>query len=122
MYFGRNVHTRDEKVFVSRMVNGAFSEPEELGDVFNTPDREAMILMAPHETFMLVTQTTDGRSERITVSYRRPDGSWTERIDAPLSFTGGFLTLSPDGKYLFLLGEGIYWVEASFIDDLRPEF
>jgi len=122
MYFGRDVHTRRERIFVSRMVDGAFSEPENLDDAFNSPLREAMILVAPDETFMLISQTRDGRSERVTISYKRPDGSWTERIDTPLQSSGGFLALSPDGKYLFFLGEGIYWIDASFIDDLKPEY
>ena len=121
MYFGRDAYTRNEKVLVSRMVDGAFSEPEELGDAFNSPDTESMILVAPDESFMLVSQTTDGRSERVTVSYKRPDGSWTERIDTPLRSTGGFLALSPDGEYLFFLEEGICWMEVSFINDLKPE-
>lgn len=121
MYFGRDVHTRNERVFVSRMVDGVFSEPEELGSAFNTPDRETMILVAPDETFMLVSQTTDGRSERVTVSYKQADGSWTERIDTSYE-TGGFMALSPDGEYLFFLGEGIYWVDTSFIEDLKPEY
>jgi hypothetical protein len=122
MYFGRDVHTRNEKVFVSRMVDGAFMEPEELGDAFNSPEREAMILVAPDETFMLISQSPDGRGERVTVSYRRPDGSWTERIETPLRLTGGFMALSPDGKYLFVMAEGISWMDASFIDDLKPEY
>jgi hypothetical protein len=122
MYFGRHVHTRNEKVFVSRMVDGEFTEPEELGDAFNTPAREGMILVAPDESYMLISQTTFGMAnERVTVSYRRSDGSWTERIDTPLTFTGGFMALSPDGRYLFFLGEGILWMEASFLEELKPE-
>ncbi len=123
MYFGRYVHTRNEKIFVSRMVDGAFSDPEELGKAFNTPAREGMILVAPDESFMLISQTPFGSpDERVTVSYKRPDGGWTERIDTPLTFTGGFLALSPDGRYLFFLGEGILWVETSFIEDLKPDY
>ncbi|MGD2123938.1 MAG: hypothetical protein PVJ76_19460 [Gemmatimonadota bacterium] len=123
MYFGRHVHTRNEKVFVSRMVDGVFSEPEELGDAFNTPAREGMILVAPDESFMLVSQTPLGMAdERVMVSYQRPDGTWTERIETPLTFTGGFLSLSPDGNYLFFLGEGILWVGTSFIEELKPGY
>jgi len=123
MYFGRHVHSRNEKVFVSRMVDGVFSEPEELGPAFNTPAREGMILVAPDESYMLVSQTPFGMAdERVMVSYKRPDGSWTERIETPLTFTGGFLSLSPDGRYLFFLGEGILWVETSFIEELKPGY
>lgn len=32
-----------------------------------------------------------------------------------------FLALSPDAKYLFLLGETKYWVCTSFVEDLKPK-
>ena len=32
------------------------------------------------------------------------------------------LALSPDGEYLFFLEEGICWMEAWFINDLKPEY
>jgi len=62
---------------------------------------------------------TQHSASELCVSFRKADGSWTERIKTPYE-CGGFLALSPDGKYLFMLNEGIIWVSTSFIEDLRP--
>jgi hypothetical protein len=119
LYFARNPLLRNEKIFVSRFVNGAFTEPEELGTAFNSEAGELAILVAPDESYMLISQIDDRHSSELNISYKNPDGSWTERIKTPY-YTGGFLALSPDGKYLFMLEEGITWVSTSFIEELRP--
>ncbi|MDH5768423.1 MAG: hypothetical protein OEZ31_05635, partial [Nitrospirota bacterium] len=60
------------------------------------------------------------RSSELNICYKKADGTWTDRIKTPYS-CGGFLALSPDGKYLFFLQEGICWVNTSFIDELKPQ-
>ncbi|MBN2394654.1 MAG: SUMF1/EgtB/PvdO family nonheme iron enzyme [Anaerolineae bacterium] len=121
LYFSRDPFTEREKIFVSRLVNGAFTEPEQLGESYDSDDYEVAILIAPHEEYMLIEQmNTQHTSSALTVSYKRADGTWSDRIKAPYE-CGGFLALSPDGEYLFFLGEGIYWVSTSFIDDLKPQ-
>jgi WD40 repeat protein len=120
LYFSRDPFTAREEVFVSRFVNGALAEPEKLGESYNSDDYEVAILIAPNEEYMLIEQMNmQHTSTKLTISYKRADGSWSDRIQAPYE-CGGFLALSPDGEYLFFLGEGIYWVNTSFIDDLRP--
>jgi len=120
MIFSRDLMTAREKVFMSRWVDGAFAEPEQLGAPFDSDAHELAIVMAPDEAFLLVALTRTGREDELYISYREPDGGWTERIRTPYQ-CGGFLALSPDGAYLFFLGEGIYWVDTSFVDRLRPE-
>jgi Tol biopolymer transport system component len=120
LYFTRNLMSSDEGVFVSRFVDGEFTEPEELDKSYNSDDYEIAILIAPDEAYMLIWQTNSERNSRLTVSYKQTDGSWSDRIEAPY-YCGGFLALSPDGKYLFFENEGICWVSSSFIDDLKPE-
>lgn len=120
LYFSRDPFTANEEIFVSRFVNGKFSEPEKLGDSYNSTDYEVAVLLAPDEEYMLIWQINSKHSSKLTVSYKKEDGSWTERIQAPY-YCGGFLALSPDGKYLFFENEGICWVSTSFIDDLKPE-
>ena len=56
----------------------------------------------------------------LNISYKKEDGSWSDRIKTPYQ-CGEFLSLSPDGKYLFCLQEGISWINTSFIDDLKPQ-
>ncbi len=120
LYFSRNPFTNNEEIFVSKLVDGAFAEPEELGASYNSAGYELAILIGPEEEYMLIESTDDQRSSFLTVSYKKADGSWTDRIKTHYE-CGGFLALSPDGEYLFFLGErGIYWVDTSFIGDLKP--
>jgi WD40 repeat protein len=120
LYFSRDPFTANEEIFVSRFVDGAFTEPVKLGESYNSDDYEVAILIAPNEEYMLIEQmNTQHTSSRLTISYKSADGSWSDRIKTPYE-CGGFLALSPDGEYLFFLGEGIYWVSTSFVDDLKP--
>ncbi len=77
--------------------------------------------IAPDGSYILFD--IDGGSHMF-VSFRQDDGTWGTAIDLtkhgldPLA-GGGYV--SPDGKYLFFaLKDDIWWVDASFIEDLRP--
>ena len=120
LYFSRDPFTNHEEVFVSRWIDGKFSEPEKLGKSFNSDAPEMVILVEPNEEYMLIEQRNAQYTSDLCVSYKRPDGSWSERIKTPYSF-GGFLALSPDGKYLFFLNEEICWMRTDFVEDLKPE-
>jgi hypothetical protein len=119
MYFTRNLMTPRETVLVSRFEDGTFVQPEELGQGFNSAVTEFAIVLGPDEDYMLINQQADPGSANVFVSYRKSDGSWGERIKTPY-YSGGFMALSPDGEYLFLMEEGIYWVSTSFVEELRP--
>lgn len=120
MYFTRNLLRSDEEILISRFVDGAFTAPEKLGESYNTDAPEYAIVIGPNEDYMLINQKVEAPSSaNVFISYKNVDGSWSERIKTPY-YSGGFLALSPDGKYLFLMGEAIYWVSTSFVRDLRP--
>jgi hypothetical protein len=119
LYFSRDPFTTREAIFVSRFTGGVFTEPEELGGSYNSEASEIALLVAPDERYMLVDQMNAQYSSDLYISYRHDDGSWSDRIRTPYE-CGGFLALSPDGRYLFMLGEGIYWVSTSFVEELRP--
>ena len=38
----------------------------------------------------------------------------------PPGKTPEFFAFSPDGKYLFYMNEGIWWVSATFFDNFSP--
>ncbi len=120
MIFTRNLMTSREAVFISHYVDGEFTEPEELGDAFNSEAWEFSIVLPQDESYMLTAISRTGREDEVYISYREADGSWTERMKTPYS-SGGFLALSPDDAYLFYLGDGIYWVDTSFVERLKPE-
>jgi len=57
------------------------------------------------------------------VTFRKPDGSWSMAVDLSKHGIGkefGVATVSGDGKYIFLSGNGdIYWVSAKIIEELK---
>jgi len=65
------------------------------------------------------------------ISFRRPDGSWTDRIklDESINTKGDerFPSVSPDGKYFFFnrnspgYSEDVYGVSADFVLSLREK-
>ena len=121
IYFSRNLMRSDEAVLVSRCVNGTFTEPEKLGESYNSKDPELAIVFGPNEEYMLTAViNAQHTSSDLCISYRKADGTWTERIKTPY-YCGGFLALSPDGKYLFMLNEAICWVSTSFVEDLKAK-
>ncbi len=119
LIFSRCPYTSQEKVYISRFVDGVFVEPERLQAPFDSDAYELAIVIARDESYMLINITRTGFEDELYISYREADGGWTERIRAPYQ-CGGFLALSPDGQYLFFLGEGIYWVDTSFVEELNP--
>jgi len=120
MYFSRNLMRSDEEVLVSRFVNGAFTEPEKLGEAYDSEAPELAIVFGPDEEYMLTAVINAQHTSDLCISYRKAGGTWTERIKTPY-YCGGFLALSPDGKYLFMLNEAICWVSTSFVEDLKPK-
>lgn len=119
IYFTRNLMSNNEQIFISRFENGSFVPPEKLGESYNTDEVEFVILLGPNEEYMLIDQSDSQHSSHVYISFKNTDGTWGERIKTPY-YAGGFLALSPDGKYLFMMGEAIYWVSTSFLKTLKP--
>ncbi|OGU61888.1 MAG: hypothetical protein A2V66_13535 [Ignavibacteria bacterium RBG_13_36_8] len=121
-------------IYRSKFVDGKYLEPERL------PDEEINYLfncahpyIAPDESYLIF----DGRDERknsddtdLFISYRVNDGGWTKAINigAPINSDADEMaaSVSPNGKYLFFHSDrmgsaDIFWVDASFIEKLRPK-
>ncbi len=116
-------------IYCSRLVNGAYEEPKNLGAVINGPGIDHTPFIAPDESYLIYVSAENsadpGRS-RFVISYRGEDGSWSEPVvlGDHIKFRGGGLcpAVTPDGKYMFFIGNGdIYWVSAGFIEELRPK-
>lgn len=120
LYFSRAPGTPNEAVYISRFVAGEFTKPEKLGKDYDSDAAEYAIVFGPNGDYMLTATSNAQHTSDLCVSYREGDGTWTERIKTPYE-CGGFLALSPDGKYLFMLNEGICWVSTSFVEDLKPK-
>lgn len=96
-------------IYRSRLVDGEYREAELLPAPINTEDSEGDALIAPDESFIIITgrapQPPESRDYDLFVSFRREDDSWTERIwlgEKVNSDQGeNCPTLSPDGRYFF---------------------
>ena len=127
IYFSRyNAKASNEaskhEIYVSKRINNNYLQPEKLDKNINSDDSfEFSAYVAPDESYMIIGSTKDRRTSNLFICYKMEKGSWSERIK--LSFGAGhFPSVSPDGKYLFFMThDGIYWVNTSFIEELKPK-
>jgi Tol biopolymer transport system component len=95
-------------IYRSRLINGSYQEPENLGSAINTEFDEYEPLIAPDQSFLIFMASgrpdCNSRSGDLFVSYRK-DGSWTKatslgnEINSPREEYSPMI--SPDGKYFF---------------------
>jgi len=121
----------DRDIYFSEFIDGEYIEPVHAGKEINSEYGEGDVLIAPDESFLIVSIV--GRPDSLGdsdlyISFRQTDGTWSY-----LKNMGNLLNskqsdycpvLSPDGKYLFFsstrTGNGdIYWVDAEIIDELK---
>lgn len=58
--------------------------------------------------------------ENYYISYKNKSNMWHPPVKIHEELQGVSPKVSPDGKYFFFLGGGIYWMPAKFIEELRP--
>ncbi|MTI87527.1 MAG: hypothetical protein FH748_06115 [Balneolaceae bacterium] len=91
----------------SRLVNEKYTEPENLGNIINTPGNDIEGYIAPDESFLIFSsngyKNTRGTYD-LYISYNR-EGAWTkpQNLGDMINSEGWEFgaKLSPDGKYLF---------------------
>ena len=120
-------------IYRSRLIDGVYQTPENLGPVINSENYEGDVFVADDESYLIVSiyGRKDGYGEGdLFISFRSPDDSWS-----PLRNMGGAINsdkrdfcpmVTPDGKYFFFSskrgGEGdIFWVDAKVIKALRDD-
>ena len=118
-------------IYRSRLVDGEYRVAEVLPAPVNTEESEGDALIAPDESFIVVTaRSADGSSRHadLWVSFRREDDSWTERIplgSAVNSDQGeNCPVLSPDGRYFFFTSRRIVGIsgEGESYDELHERW
>lgn len=86
-----------------------------LGMPLNSSYSENDFLIAPDESYILLSRNSNVGAADMFLSFRRPDGRWTnpkkldERINRPGSFYEYGQFISHDGKYLFYTSGGTSW-------------
>ncbi|MFC1564796.1 hypothetical protein ACFL6G_07650 [candidate division KSB1 bacterium] len=119
-------------IYRSRLIDGEYQVPENLGEPVNTEISEYNPYVSPDERFLRYNtgdrQDSYG-SHDLYISFRNDNGTWSEpvnmgkRINTEAGEYKPFVTY--DGKYFFFSssrsGNGdIYWIDAKVIEELRP--
>lgn len=118
-------------LFFSRLENGEYEEPENLGEKINSTEHDWDPFIAPDGRYLIFASTRPGGFgwDDLYICFRSNEGTWSEpinmgeKINSPLSDNRPHVTL--DGNYFFLVsrrtGNGdIYWVDAQVIEELDP--
>ncbi len=118
-------------IYVSRSVDGSYRAPENLGPSINSPGYELSPFIAPDQSYLLFTamDRPDGFGRLdLYISFKTPEGSWTEPVNLGGAVNGPGDDLCPqvtsDGAYLFWNSQRTgnsdnYWMDAGIIEALR---
>jgi Tol biopolymer transport system component len=122
----------DSDLYISKVKNGKYQIPTNLGAKLNTQYHEWDTYVAPNEGYMIYCSTKPGGlgSDDLYVTFKQMDGSWSKpvhmgkEINSQKSENRPYI--SPDGKYLFYAStksgnRDIYWVDAKILDSLKPK-
>jgi ankyrin repeat protein len=110
-------------IYCSKLVDGKWQKPVNIGPPVNTDKSEEMPFIAPDGSYLLFSRTYD-----LHISYRKEDGGWTEPVNLGEPINSPSIDIcpmiTPDGKYLFFLSQRgweshIWWVDAGFIKKLK---
>lgn len=117
LYFGarQNGSIHNMRIYYSEYNNGEYSRPkiiESLKDVnahspYISPDASYLIISKPGGLNILFKKRNDSWTDGINIS----DYTGIEGGECPI--------VTHDGKYLFFIFGMSYWVDASFIEELR---
>jgi ankyrin repeat protein len=117
----------EKNIYRSEYKNGEYQKPVNLTELLKNDTLQGRCpFISPDGDYLLFTA-----EDKIHVSFKRNDWSWTNRIplgdEINVRGLNGSPRVTPDGKYIFFVsaGEGrpwgIYWVSADVINRLRKE-
>jgi len=118
------------EIYRSRLLGGAYQEPERLPDAVNALFQTCDSYVAPDESYLVFVAFPgtghEGNPGGLYVSFRDTAGTWSAARDLRptiASVEGGYATISPDGSYLFFTrrvaggqtGTDVYWVDSDVV-------
>lgn len=117
-------------LYLSKLVNGQYEEPVNLGDNLNTEYHEWDTYIAPDESYMIYCSMMPGGlgEDDLYITYWQHDCSWGKpihlgnEINSEKSDNRPYVT--PDGKYFFFTStkrgnRDIFWVDTRVFETLR---
>ncbi len=113
----------------SRLIDGIREEPRTL-EIDMAPIKKSHPFIAPDEPYLIFDSRRENGNLDMYISFRQKDGSWGaainlgDKINTELPDAYGSVT--SDGKYFFFArfhpnGKKVMWVDAGFIEALRPK-
>jgi Tol biopolymer transport system component len=107
LYFSGDFDKPGQKdIYCSRMINGEYSTPQNLGLLVNSTYHEEHVYVSPDEKYLLFDSyrpSKFGKSD-IYVSYRMKDGTWSKAQNLGPSVNSKnydwYPVVTPDGKYI----------------------
>jgi len=113
-------------IYYSKLVNGLHARPVNIGPLINTRATETCPYVAPDESYIVFTRfdQTDPKNSGIFISYRGKSDQWLPAVmlRGGSRDRGGLSPrISPDGKYLFYVNGGMFWMPAGLVEELRPK-
>jgi len=117
----------EKYIYRSEYKNGEYRVPVNIVELFkNDTLLGRSPFISPEGDYLLFSA-----EDQLHVSFKRKDGSWTDRIslgdDINVRGLNSSPRVTPDGKYIFFVSAGqgrlwgIYWVSADIIGRLRKE-
>jgi len=117
-----------ERIAVARKIDGEYKTLERMGPPVNAGTQSMYPFIAPDGSYLVFNSRRPNEKIKsvLLVSFRTPDGLWSEPRMIDLGAEAGTPFVSRDGKFLFFTsGErgksDICWVLAEVIEALRPE-
>jgi ankyrin repeat protein len=107
-------------IYCSRLVKGVYTKPVNLGPVINGKGLDHCPYIAPDESYLIYAKESE-TGPGFFISFKDKAGRWTPPVKLSGDFEGVCPLISPDGKFFFFNGGGIFWTSAKFIEALRPK-
>lgn len=121
-----------DTLYYSKYLDGEYQESVDLAErLHNETLRGNSPSVSPAGDFILFAANRGLRGKELCVTFRRADGSWSDRISLGGVVNSGRLNdsprLTPAGNFIFFISAGngrpwgIYWVSAAVLDSLKRE-
>lgn len=121
-----------DTLYYSEYRNGEYQEALDLAThLQNDTLRGNSPSVAPAGDFILFASRRGLRGAELCVTFRKADGTWTDKIPLGDAVNSGRLNdsprLTPAGNFIFFVSAGdgrpwgIYWVSATILDSLKRE-
>jgi hypothetical protein len=121
----------ESDIYRSRLVDGRYTAPENLGPEVNSEHQDLTCWVAPDDGYIVFSSTRPGGYGGLDlyVSFHNADDTWSAAVNMGEEINRGMVWhpfVTADGRYLFFMRGGggrddFYWVDAGIIDRFRGE-